>query len=79
MDDISVTYRLIDLNDRTNVGQTAISPELALLSPGNLARDGRRLAMERSDWIDDYGKPKIARSVVIGVEEEPGSWAIGTR
>lgn len=77
MEEVNVTYRLIDPNDRANVGQTAISPELALLLPGNIARDGRRLAMERSDWIDDYGKPKIVRSVVIGVEEEPGSWTIG--
>ncbi|MEY9121325.1 hypothetical protein [Bradyrhizobium yuanmingense] len=78
MEEVNVTYRLIDPNDRSNVGQTAISPELALQLPGNMALDGRRLAMERSDWVDDYGKPKLVRSVVIDVEKAPGAWKIGT-
>lgn len=78
MDEVNTTYRLIDLSDRNNVGQTALTPDLALLVPGNLMRHGR-LGMERSDWGDHYGKPKMIRSVVIGAETMVNEWVIGIK
>jgi len=78
MSDIDTTYRLIVLGDRNNVGQTALTPELAKLVPGDLFRENCRLGMERTDWADHLGKPKIVRTVLIDAESAPGEWAIGT-
>lgn len=73
------TYRLIVLgSDRTNVGQTALTPELAKLVPGDLNRENQRLGMERTDWADHFDKPKVIRSVLIEAESTPGEWTIGT-
>ena len=36
---METTYRLVDLDDPKNVGQTAASHELALLCPGQLWRE----------------------------------------
>ena len=72
------TYRLISLNgDRTNVGQTALTPELAKFVPGDLNRANQRLGMERTDWADHFDKPKIIRSVLVEAESIPGEWIIG--
>jgi hypothetical protein len=72
------TYRLIVLgSDRANVGQTALTPELAKLVPGDLNRGNQRLGMERTDWVDHFDKPKIIRSVLIEAESTPGEWTIG--
>jgi hypothetical protein len=76
-DDIQVTYRLIALGDPNNVGQTALTPELAKLVPGNLDRGNQRLGLERTDWGEHYGKPKVVRSVLIDAESTPGEWTIG--
>jgi len=51
--------------DRSNAGQTALTAELARLVPGDLVRHGATLlGMERTDWVDHFGKPKIARTVL---------------
>jgi hypothetical protein len=78
MNEIETTYRLIVLGDRTNVGQTALTPELAKLAPGDLIRGpDDRLGLERTDWAKDYGKPKNVRTVLIEAETSPGEWIIG--
>jgi hypothetical protein len=76
-DDTQVTYRLIVLGEANNVGQTALTPELAKLVPGNLERGDQRLGMERTDWDQHYGKPKVVRTVLIDAESTPGEWTIG--
>ena len=76
-DDIQVTYRLIVLGEPNNVGQTALTPELAKLVPGNLDRGKQRLGMERTDWGEQYGKPKTVRTVLIDAESAPGEWTLG--
>ena len=70
--------RLIVLGDRNNVGQTALTAELAKLVPGDLVRGDQRLGMERTDWVDHFGKPKIVRTVLVDAESAPGEWTIGT-
>ncbi len=78
MNETETTYRLIALDDRSNAGQTALTPELAKLVPGDLVRHATtRLGMERTDWVEHYGKPKIARTVLIEAESKPGEWTIG--
>lgn len=76
MDEISTTYRLIVLGDPGNAGQTALTPELAKLAPGNLSRHGR-LGLERTDWGDQYGKPKALRTVLVEAEGQSNEWTIG--
>ncbi|BBO06306.1 hypothetical protein SG09_56560 [Bradyrhizobium ottawaense] len=78
MDHMETTYRLIELGDRTNAGQTALTPELARLVPGDLARYAdTRLGIERTDWVEHFGKPKIARTILIEAETHPHEWKIG--
>ena len=76
--DFDPTYRLVLLSDPQVVGRTAASQELAKLVPGDLVnhRD-QRLGLERTDWVDDYGKPKVRRSVIVEAEPLPGQWEIG--
>lgn len=77
--DLDTTYRVIDLSDRQNVGQTALSPELAKLATTGMWRsDKSRMALERTDWVDEFGKPKPRRTVVIEAEEPNGLWTIGS-
>ncbi len=76
MQDMDTTYRLVALGDHTNVGQTAATPELAKLVPGNLYREGNRLGIERTDWVDHFGKPKVHRTILIEAESRPGEWKI---
>lgn len=76
MDEINTTYRLIVLGDNGNAGQTALTPQLAKLAPGNLIRHGR-LGLERTDWGDHYGKPKALRTVLVEAENQADEWAIG--
>ena len=48
---MDTTYRLIALNDRNNYGQTAATPELAKLVPGDLNRSNQRWALSaRIGW-----------------------------
>lgn len=77
MTDTETTFRLVDLADRNNVGQTALSAQLAKLVPGDLIHENRRLGMERTDWVENFGKPKAVRTVLIDAESAPGEWKIG--
>lgn len=73
------TYRLIVLG-RDKVGETALTPDLARLVPGSILSGIRhkcRLGIERTDWIDDAGRPKPVRSVLVDAESAPGEWTIG--
>jgi hypothetical protein len=74
---IDVTFRLIVLGERNNVGLTAITPELAKLVPGDLVRGNRRLGMERTEWVDNFGKLKVHRTILIDAESSAGEWIIG--
>lgn len=75
---MDTTYRLIVLGNREIVGQTAASPELAKLAPGDLDRNrDQRLGIERTDWVDHFGKMRVNRSILIEAEERPGEWTIG--
>lgn len=71
-----VTYRVFILEDPNCFGRTAASPELAKLVAGDLPRDFR-LGMERTDWKDNSGKPRVHRSVVVDAEARPGEWTLG--
>jgi hypothetical protein len=77
MQDMDTTYRLVALGDSSNVGQTAATPQLAKLVPGNLYRESNRLGIERTDWVDHFGKPKVHRTILIEAESRPGEWKIG--
>lgn len=77
MSDVETTFRLVALGERDNVGQTALTSGLAKLVPGDLVRGNNRLGMERTDWVDHFGKPKPARTVLIDAESAPGEWTIG--
>ena len=74
---MDTTYRLVVLGDRENVGQTAASSELAKLVPGDLERGNQRLGIERTDWVDHFGKMRIQRTILVEAEEAPGEWTIG--
>lgn len=73
---METTYRLISLLDRTQVGQTASTPELAKLVPADLSRF-ERLGVEQTDWIENFGKMKVQRSILIDAERVPGEWELG--
>lgn len=77
MSDSETTFRLVVLGERDNVGQTALTAALAKLVPGDLVRGDGRLGMERTDWVDHFGKPKIVRTVLVDAEATPGEWTIG--
>ena len=77
MSDTDTTFRLVVLGESNNVGQTALTAELAKLVPGDIVRDNKRLGMERTDWADHFGKPKIMRTVLIDAESAFGEWTIG--
>ena len=73
---MNTTYRLVSLLDRTQVGQTAASPELAKLVPSDLSRD-ERLGIEQTDWVEHFDKLKVQRSILIDAEGKPGEWKLG--
>ncbi len=76
--EIETTYRVIDLLDKSNVGQTAATPELAKLAAGGLSRyPDSRFAIEMTDWTEDFGKPKIRRSVITAAEDPNDPWKLG--
>jgi hypothetical protein len=79
MSETDTTYRLVVLGNPEMVGRTAASPELAKLVPGDIPIRGRdeRLGLERTDWVDHFGKMKINRSILIEAENRPGEWDIG--
>ena len=49
---MKTTFRLISLEDRSLKGQTAASPELARLVPGEIQAGKQRLGMEQTDWVE---------------------------
>ncbi len=74
---METTYRLTSLVDRTQVGQTASTPELAMLAPGDLLRS-HRLGLEQTDWEDTGGgRMRGRRTVLIAAEDRPGEWKLG--
>ena len=73
---MDTTYRCINLVDRSEVGQTAASPELAKLVAGPVSR-AFRVGMERTDWVDHFGKMKVHRSILVDAESSPGDWDLG--
>jgi hypothetical protein len=73
---MDVTYRVVNLKFREEVGQTASTPELAKLAADNLTRTDR-LALEQTDWTEEYGKLKVRRSVITEVENHAGEWTLG--
>jgi hypothetical protein len=73
---MDVTYRVVNLLDRDEVGQTAATPEIARLTAAGLNRVCR-LGLERTDWTEHFGKLKVHRSVVVEVENQPGEWDLG--
>lgn len=76
---MKTTYRLIVLGEPNNVGQTAATPEFAMLAPGDLDRSSSsRLAIEQTDWTEKFDKLVVNRSVIIDVEPSPGKWTIGS-
>jgi hypothetical protein len=75
---MNVTFRLVALTgDRSRVGQTALTPDLAKLVPGELVQGAQRLGMERTDWAEQFGKPKPIRTVLIDAESKEGEWQLG--
>ena len=73
---MNTTYRCLNLVDRTEVGQTAATPELAKLVADGVSR-AFRIGMEQTDWIDHFGKMKVHRSILIDAENSPGEWQLG--
>ena len=73
---MDTTYRCVNLVDPSEVGQTAATPELARLAAWGLSRTCR-IGLERTDWVDQYGKMKVNRSVLIEAEDHPGQWTLG--
>lgn len=73
---MDTTFRLISLSDRTRTGQTAATPELAKLVPGELDRS-ERLGVEQTDWVDKFGTMKIHRSILVEAEDRAGQWVLG--
>ena len=67
MQDMDTTYRLVALGDSSNVGQTAATPQLAKLVPGNLYREGNRLGITSTPtvYIDGKKLPQINYFVAI--------------
>ena len=73
---MKTTYRLVSLVDRSQVGQTAATPELAKLVPADLDRS-QRLGIEQTDWVEHFDKLKVHRSILVDAEDSPGQWALG--
>ena len=73
---MDVTFRVVNLVDRDEVGQTGATPEIAKLTASSLSR-ACRLGLERTDWIEHFGKMKVHRSVIVEVESRPGEWELG--
>ena len=70
------TYRVIAIEDREIVGQTAATPELAKLVAPDTDRTRFRFGLERTDWGEHYGKPRAIRTVLIDAENRPGEWEL---
>ena len=69
--DYDTTFRVIDLANRENVGPTAATPELAKLAARSMMRNrlNSRFALEKTDWAEEYGKPKPRRTVIVEAED----------
>ena len=74
---MDTTFRVVNLADRSEVGQTAATPELAMLAALGLNRSCR-MGLERTDWVDHFGKPKVHRTVLLDAESQAGEWVLGT-
>jgi hypothetical protein len=73
---MDTTYRVVSIADSGWCGKTAATRELAKLAAGDLDRR-QRLGLEETVWIDEFGKPKAQRTVLIDAEERPGEWKLG--
>lgn len=73
---MDATFRVINLVDRSEVGQTAATPELAKLVAEGLNRSCR-LGLERTDWSDNHGRLKPYRTIVVEAEPTAGDWDLG--
>ena len=73
---METTYRLIALADRSQTGDTAASPVLAKLVPADLDRS-MRIGMEQTDWVKNFDKMKVQRSILVEAESKPGEWLLG--
>lgn len=71
-----VTFRVINLTDRSEVGQTAATPELAKLAAIGMNR-ACRMGLERTDWVRHFEKLKANRTVLLDAETNPGDWELG--
>lgn len=73
------TFRLVLLSSPEIAGRTAASPTLARLIPGDLSNfRNERIGLEQTDWVEEYGKPKARRTILIEAESTPGEWVLGT-
>lgn len=80
MDNPRVTYRVVVIGEKAH-GETALTPELAKLFSGGIARQGRDLliGMTRTDWCVDNGDGRMVpyRTVLIDAEQNAGDWVLG--
>lgn len=74
--DDSVTYRVGSLNDPTNVGKSAATPDLAKFAAGQLQRD-ECLVLERTNWEEKNGRLRPAWTVILDAEHSPREWDLG--
>jgi hypothetical protein len=76
MEYFECTYRIVTLGGQEK-GQTAATQTLAKLVPPDVDRSSCRLGMERTEWVDKFGKPSVLRTVLIDAESKPNEWALG--
>ena len=68
----------MSLIDPDSCGKTASTPELAKLGAGELEMNRENvLCLERTDWADNFGKPKAVRKVIVEAEKYVGEWKLG--
>jgi len=76
---MDTTYKVVFLGGGS-IGPDAKSLELAKIACPSIDREdreGRRLAIEQTDWQDHSGEKRIQRTIVIEVEPAAGEWQIG--
>ena len=72
----NVTYRVGSVDDPTNVGKSARTPELAKFAARNLIRIDC-LVLEKTLWEEKFDKLRPAFTVIMDAEHEPGEWKLG--
>jgi hypothetical protein len=75
MMDPEVTFRVVGLRDGMT-GPTAATKDLAMLATKGMDRS-QRLGIEQTEWVDNFGKPKLVRTVLIDAESKPLDWEMG--